>query len=151
MYNRTSKQKIGTLTNERLVNSHFLTTTNWKTSSECNRNYNTAIFTSTIKEKPKNDGNCSLSNECVWSDQYFCEPLLEIHLTLRVTTFNCHARQSQEEQKSPNSSSKWSMYYTYSPQRYTLETKLLNHVFIKKPSSMGVFNITTIQLHETYP
>ena len=31
-----------------------------------------------------------------------------------------------------------------------LKTKLLDHVFIKKPSSMRVFNSTIIQLHETY-
>ena len=28
-----------------------------------------------------------------------------------------------------------------------LKTKLLNHAFTKKPSSMGVFTLTIIQLH----
>ena len=31
-----------------------------------------------------------------------------------------------------------------------LKTNLLNHVFLKKPSSMLVFNLTIIQLHDTY-
>ena len=31
-----------------------------------------------------------------------------------------------------------------------LKTKLLDHVFIKKPSSMGVFTSIIIQLHDTY-
>ena len=53
MYSSINKQKIGTITNEQLVNHPCLTITNLKTSSECNRNYNTAIFTSTIQEKPK--------------------------------------------------------------------------------------------------
>ena len=64
MYSGTNKQKIGILTNERLVNHHFLTITNCKTSSGSNPNYKTAIFTSTIKEKRKVDSNCILSNEC---------------------------------------------------------------------------------------
>ena len=32
-----------------------------------------------------------------------------------------------------------------------LKTKILNHDFVKKPSSMVVFNLTIIQLHDTYP
>ena len=75
MYSWTNKQKICILTNERLVNHHFLTSC--KTSSGSNPNYNTAIFTSTSKEKQRDNGNCSPSNECIWSDQYFCEPLLK--------------------------------------------------------------------------
>ena len=35
--------------------------------------------------------------------------------------YGCHARESKEEQKSSNSTSKWSLYYSYSPQRYTFE------------------------------
>ena len=31
-----------------------------------------------------------------------------------------------------------------------LKTQLVKHVFMKKPSSMRVFNSTIIQLHETY-
>ena len=60
MYSNKNEENIGTLTNERLVNPHFLTINNCKTSSESNQVYNTAIFTSTINEKRQNDDNCSL-------------------------------------------------------------------------------------------
>ena len=53
MYSSKNEEKIGTLTNKRLVNPHFLTITNCKTSSESNQVYNTAIFTSTINKTSK--------------------------------------------------------------------------------------------------
>ena len=60
---KPSSMLVFNLTNERLVNHHFLTSC--KTSSGSNPNYNTAIFTSTSKEKQRDNGNCSLSNECI--------------------------------------------------------------------------------------